>query len=97
MLLRTGNFWAGEVILQLPGTSGVRAVSKGKRLRKGGTADNTGRKEICVTHNAKFTLVEMVVSINQILNPFLFGTARSLKYYLSDVIDGYVNFDRWKF
>ena len=29
----------------------------------------------------------MVVSINQILNPFLFGTARSLKYYLSDVID----------
>ena len=42
-------------------------------------------------HNAKFTLVEMVVSINQILNLFLFGTARSLKYYLSNVIDGYVN------
>ena len=43
-----------------------RAVLKEKGLRKGGTADNTGKHEIGISNNLKFPLVEFDVSVNQI-------------------------------
>ena len=45
-------------------------------------------------HNAKFPLVEIDVSVNQILNVFPLGTVRSLKCCITDLIDEHMDFDQ---
>ena len=45
----------------------------------------------------KFPLIEIDVSVNQIHYLFPSGTARSLKYYVSDLIDEHIGIYQWEF
>ena len=77
----------------------LRAVPKRNELMKGGTADNSGRNEIRVAH------MKRNVHPSKSMCPFekscteykLSPNERDLYYYVSDFIDGRIDFDQWEF